>query len=61
VSQPIKALLFNDVKDFAEEVLVPFTNITPEKLERKQRISFWMRQFKAGYCTENTLLEMLAD
>lgn len=61
IPQSIKALIQNDVKDFALEVLVPFTSIAPEKLERKQRIRYWMRQFKAGYCSESTVVEMLAN
>ncbi|TNE74918.1 hypothetical protein EP331_00515 [bacterium] len=61
VSESVKSLLQNDMRAFANELLTPFTAIDAETKQRKQRISFWMKQFKAGYCTEATLCEMLAD
>lgn len=59
--ESIKSAIYNDVSGFAAELNLQFTAIHPEQKERKKRVCYWVNQFKAGNCSEETACEMLVN
>ena len=57
----IKTTIFNDIRSFSNELMFNYTQINQEIRDRKKRIYYWIGQFKAGNCTEETAVEMLAN
>jgi hypothetical protein len=57
----LQSAVYNDVQSFSNELVYNYSTIDTQIKERKKRIYYWIGQFKAGHCSEDTVVEMLIN
>lgn len=57
----LQRAVYQDVQSFSNELVFNYSSYDVEIRERKKRVHYWIGQYKAGNCTEETAVEMLLN